>query len=457
MILKNPRKSREEIYSMASIQIRVSDGKDTKTFPFEAQTPLYNLITLFMERLNPFLPPDMVSRGYTIQIFSAETLSGGSLGGISLSKIVNDGACDIQLLDETDQPIDIDQQILDQEMINVLNQEDIEHLIVIHEPEVDFPAEPQSGKRDSGSPSGNEEPETELFDNTQAITGVKIRIWEDAFKKARQHARQHCQYEVGGICMGWLGRQQTSGRLVVEITDTFPALETVNRGASVTFTPDTWSHANRVIDRDYANSGESMVGWYHTHPGFGIYLSSLDLFIHRNFFTQSWHIALVIDPIAQTYGFFGWSGDPLDVRRLPDSQIEILPGRYPRSDTSPVIGEAAIADTMPEAVSPDTVPDVAASAVETSEASSSSPIAETDSAKGSSSTTLETEPVKEETMTNQGSTANDVADTMSPVTTSEVGSDEGSTKVTESQREGDHLVDDAIGNPSIKPVPLDQE
>ena len=27
------------------------------------------------------------------------------------------------------------------------------------------------------------------------------------------------------------------------------------------------------------------------HPGFGIFLSGMDLFIHQNFFTQIWHVA----------------------------------------------------------------------------------------------------------------------------------------------------------------------
>ena len=32
---------------------------------------------------------------------------------------------------------------------------------------------------------------------------------------------------------------------------------------------------------------ESLVGWQHTHPGFGIFLSGYDLFIHRNFFAAA--------------------------------------------------------------------------------------------------------------------------------------------------------------------------
>ena len=55
-----------------------------------------------------------------------------------------------------------------------------------------------------------------------------------------------------------------------------------------------------------------IVGWYHTHPDFGIFLSSHDLFIHRNFFDQPLQVAYVVDPIRQTRGFFRWRDGGLD-------------------------------------------------------------------------------------------------------------------------------------------------
>jgi proteasome lid subunit RPN8/RPN11 len=52
-----------------------------------------------------------------------------------------------------------------------------------------------------------------------------------------------------------------------------------------------------------------VVGWHHTHPGFGVFLSGYDLFIHQHFFREPWQIALVIDPQRQELGFFQWRGD----------------------------------------------------------------------------------------------------------------------------------------------------
>ncbi|MBK8031262.1 MAG: hypothetical protein IPK17_17580 [Chloroflexi bacterium] len=45
-------------------------------------------------------------------------------------------------------------------------------------------------------------------------------------------------------------------------------------------------------------------GWYHSHPGFGVFLSGMDLGIHNQFFTHLWQLAVVIDPIQRHYGIF---------------------------------------------------------------------------------------------------------------------------------------------------------
>jgi proteasome lid subunit RPN8/RPN11 len=75
-------------------------------------------------------------------------------------------------------------------------------------------------------------------------------------------------------------------------------------GAHVTFTQETWQHIYRIKDAQFADS--SIVGWYHSHPGFGIFLSDYDLFIHRNFFTAPHQIAWVFDPHSEAEGCFGW-------------------------------------------------------------------------------------------------------------------------------------------------------
>ena len=63
----------------------------------------------------------------------------------------------------------------------------------------------------------------------------------------------------------------------------------------------------RDVDQQFP--GEVILGWHHTHPNFGIFLSGYDLFIHQHFFSEYWQIALVVDPLRNEFGFFQWRGD----------------------------------------------------------------------------------------------------------------------------------------------------
>lgn len=135
---------------------------------------------------------------------------------------------------------------------------------------------------------------------------VDILIDEPALRAAQAHALGSLDREVAGVLIGPRPEKQPDGRYVVHVIDTIIAKHTVMHGASVTYTPESWRYLNDKLAERYPDETAVMVGWYHTHPGFGIFLSGMDLFIHQNFFTQIWHTALVLDPIAKRSGFFCW-------------------------------------------------------------------------------------------------------------------------------------------------------
>lgn len=135
---------------------------------------------------------------------------------------------------------------------------------------------------------------------------VDILINEPAFRDAQAHALSSLDREVAGMLIGPAPEKQPDGRYVVHVSDVIIAKHTRMHGASVTYTPESWRYVTDRLHERYPNEEAVIVGWYHTHPGFGIFLSGMDLFIHQNFFTQKWHIALVLDPLARRSGFFCW-------------------------------------------------------------------------------------------------------------------------------------------------------
>ena len=105
-------------------------------------------------------------------------------------------------------------------------------------------------------------------------------------------------------------RRRQTGEPFVWVTQALEAKHYENTQASFTYTHDSWEEITR--ERDRLHPDLDIVGWYHTHPDFGIFLSSHDLFIHQNFFAQPLQVAYVVDPIRQTRGFFRWRDGEMD-------------------------------------------------------------------------------------------------------------------------------------------------
>lgn len=114
------------------------------------------------------------------------------------------------------------------------------------------------------------------------------------------HVFAHPDREVGGVLVGRIPEPGGPPKVKAAI----PALHADERVASLTFTHEAWDHVHREMDAHHP--GDVIVGWYHSHPGFGIFLSSQDMFIHENFFRGPSQIALVVDPHAGTEGVFFW-------------------------------------------------------------------------------------------------------------------------------------------------------
>ena len=74
--------------------------------------------------------------------------------------------------------------------------------------------------------------------------------------------------------------------------------------SSASLTHETWQYVSAQLEERFA--GMRILGWQHTHPGYGVFLSEYDLFIQENFFNLPYQIAYVIDPIQGHRGFFEW-------------------------------------------------------------------------------------------------------------------------------------------------------
>jgi proteasome lid subunit RPN8/RPN11 len=149
-----------------------------------------------------------------------------------------------------------------------------------------------------------------------------------------RHALRDTSVELGGILLGKECVDEASGLPFVWVTEAIEAKHYENTQASFTYTHDSWGEITR--ERDEKHPELDIVGWYHTHPDFGIFLSSHDLFIHHNFFDQPLQVAYVVDPIRQDRGFFRWK----------DGQMEQVGGFWLTADRNQRAGLARLVNDL---------------------------------------------------------------------------------------------------------------
>lgn len=125
----------------------------------------------------------------------------------------------------------------------------------------------------------------------------------DVMRDMEAHANSNLDVELGGVLLGWQARDE-AGQPFVQIVDSLRAEHYEATRGSFKFTHETWSEITRR--RQQLHPELQLVGWYHTHPGWGVFLSEMDRFICEHFFAAAEDVALVIDPRQQTRGWFQW-------------------------------------------------------------------------------------------------------------------------------------------------------
>ncbi len=152
-----------------------------------------------------------------------------------------------------------------------------------------------------------------------AKSSIPIVVYASVLDEILDFSHRDLNHELGGFLVGgyYLDR-----RPYVEVQHFLPAAGVTSGHFSLKFTHATWSNLNRQINEEFQS--RRVVGWQHTHPGFSVFLSRHDLFIHRNFFNQPWQIALVVDPRRQEFGFFSWAGS-----EIVNNGFVLVPGSPP--------------------------------------------------------------------------------------------------------------------------------
>lgn len=128
-----------------------------------------------------------------------------------------------------------------------------------------------------------------IFISDLVLTDIKAFLSSDKEK------------ELGGVLLGEVYIDDDNNKFIL-INEFVIALYTEASITRLTFTHSSWEYINNKIDNEYP--GKKIIGWFHSHPGHTVFLSSYDKFIHENFFIADYNVAYVFDPINNDDGVF---------------------------------------------------------------------------------------------------------------------------------------------------------
>ncbi|MFH1562144.1 MAG: hypothetical protein ABIF11_01810 [Nitrospirota bacterium] len=138
---------------------------------------------------------------------------------------------------------------------------------------------------------------------------LKIFIAVEIMEEILTYSKKDVSRELGGVLLG--DYCQENKIKFIKISDFIEAKNTQGDNTHIKFNHDTWNTIEKERKSKKISPEKQMVGWFHTHPCWGIFLSEDDLFIHQNFFNLPWQIALVVDPLQKEQGFFVWENDKI--------------------------------------------------------------------------------------------------------------------------------------------------
>ena len=150
----------------------------------------------------------------------------------------------------------------------------------------------------------------------------QVYVLADVYNQVWEHVQSSPNIESGGVLVGYPFKVSDQSITFVIIAGAIPQSSN-NRGiAHFTVGPEEVAVTRTLQEQKFP--GLITVGWYHSHPGHGVFLSQQDMVIVRSIYNLPWHLALVVDPKrGEAAFFFGPNGTRLHgfniLSRLPAS------------------------------------------------------------------------------------------------------------------------------------------
>jgi proteasome lid subunit RPN8/RPN11 len=139
----------------------------------------------------------------------------------------------------------------------------------------------------------------------KADVALRIALEREPFAELTAHAKESLDREVCGVLVGDVCEDDEGPFLHIKAI--IRGLAAKQGSTHVTYTQETWNQIHEAMETRYPKL--QIVGWYHSHPGYGVEFSEMDTFIQKNFFSAPSQVGLVTDPLGGQLGVCINAGD----------------------------------------------------------------------------------------------------------------------------------------------------
>jgi len=156
-------------------------------------------------------------------------------------------------------------------------------------------------------------------------TPYPVFFQQEAVVALQDHLKASPQQAIFGFLAGTLYRDPDAGVLYAVIDKTLRLNQAIYGDKTEVVVARLWDRMQEQL----ARASGRLLGWYHSHPGQGLSLTTHDVETHVKFFAEPWQVAVLVSAEAEGVvgGFFrsgtnqAWAATPLAFYELlqPDS------------------------------------------------------------------------------------------------------------------------------------------
>jgi len=135
---------------------------------------------------------------------------------------------------------------------------------------------------------------------------VEVHVFDHVFREIFHLCKNAVPNETVGFLIGDVYYKDETRKEKYVLIEGYVPLPGEEKRTTVHVDRRKLAQVAYTLRQKYPN--KIIVGWYHSHPGHGVFLSEDDITTQLYLFPEDYHVALVIDPISRDFAFFKLQG-----------------------------------------------------------------------------------------------------------------------------------------------------